>query len=103
MCVWIKFNPYPPTPSYTYTLYIPQHFSSAHSQEGALSYERARDECFGLLHGGAIFGLFIGAIIIIVGLQQLFGWDIDIGPFVTIIVGILIAAGAIYGVSRRKS
>lgn len=68
-----------------------------------MGFERTRDECFGLPRGGAIFGLFIGLIIIIVGLQQLFGWEIDVGPFAIIIVGILFVAGAIYGLSRRKS
>ncbi len=63
-------------------------------------FER-RDECFGLPRGGAIFGLFIGLIIIIVGLQQMFGWEIDIGPFAIIIFGVLVLAGAIYGLSRR--
>lgn len=62
---------------------------------------RKQDECFGLPRGGAIFGLFIGIIIIFVGLQQVFGWKIDIGPFATIIFGLLILAGAIYGLSRR--
>jgi hypothetical protein len=62
-----------------------------------------RDDCFGLPRGGAIFGLFIGTIIIIVGLQQVFGWEIDIGPFVTIMFGLLVLAGAIYGLSRRRS
>ena len=61
------------------------------------------DECFGLPRGGAIFGLFIGIIIIIVGLQQLFGWKIDIGPLAIIITGLLFLAGAIYGLSRRRS
>jgi len=63
--------------------------------------KRMENECFGLPRGGAIFGLFIGIIIILVGLQQLFGWNIDFGSFAIIIVGILIAAGAIYGSSRR--
>ena len=63
-------------------------------------FER-RDECFGLPRGGAIFGLFIGVIIIIVGLQQVFGWEIDIGPFATLMFGVLILAGAIYRLSRR--
>ena len=65
--------------------------------------KRAEKECFGLPSGGAIFGLFIGIIIIIVGLQQVFGWQIDIGPFVIIIIGLLFAAGAIYGLTRRRS
>ena len=61
------------------------------------------NECFGLPRGGSIFGLFIGIIIIIVGLQQVFGWDIEVGPFAIIIVGLLVAAGAIYGLTRRRS
>ena len=60
------------------------------------------DKCFGLPGGGAIFGLFIGIIIIIVGLQQVFGLNIDVGPFAIIIVGLLFAAGAIYGLTHRK-
>ncbi len=65
--------------------------------------KKKEDECFGLPRGGTIFGLFIGAIIIIVGLQQVLGINIDIGPFVIIIVGLLIVAGAIYGLTRRKN
>ena len=64
---------------------------------------RVKDECFGLPRGGVIFGLFIGIIIIIVGLQQLFGWEIDIGPFAIIILGLLFVAGAIYTLTRRRS
>jgi len=67
-----------------------------------MSYERARDECFGLPRGGAIFGLLIGIIIVFVGLQQFFGGDIDIGPLPIIIIGILLAAGVIYGLSRAR-
>lgn len=65
--------------------------------------EKHRDECFGLPRGGSIIGLAIGAIIIFVGLQQVFGWNIDVGPFATIIVGILFVAGALYTLTRRKS
>ena len=64
---------------------------------------RREDECFGLPRGGSIFGLFIGIIIIFVGLQQLLGWNIDVGPFAIIVVGLLIAAGALYGLTRRRS
>ena len=69
----------------------------------AMVERRKQDECFGLPRGGAIFGLFIGIIIIIVGLQQVFGWNIEIGPLVTIMFGLLVLAGAIYGLSRRRS
>jgi hypothetical protein len=64
--------------------------------------KRMENECFGLPKGGAIFGLFIGIIIIIVGLQQIFRWRINIGPFVIIMFGLLVLAGAIYGLTRRK-
>lgn len=63
---------------------------------------RMEDECFGLPHGGAIIGLFIGFMIIIFGLGSLFGWRIDLGPLVMIVIGVLIVAGAIYGLSRRR-
>jgi len=65
--------------------------------------KRKEDECFGLPNGGAILGLLIGIIIIIVGLQQVFGSLIDIGPFLTIVVGLLFAVGAIYGLIRRRN
>jgi len=63
---------------------------------------RMESECFGLPSGSAIFGLFIGAIIILFGLQQLLGWNIDFGPYAIIIFGLLIVAGAMYGFSRRE-
>jgi len=63
---------------------------------------RPRDECFGLPRGGAIFGLFIGAIIILWGLTEIFGWRVELGTFAIIIIGILIVAGAIYGLTRRR-
>lgn len=70
---------------------------------------RVRDECFGLPHGGAIFGLFIGVIIIVAGILFFLreaGWiagDIDIlGPVAAIVFGLLIVAGAIYGLTRRR-
>ena len=67
------------------------------------SKRRRDNECFGLPGGGAIFGLFIGIIIIIVGLQQVFGWQIDVGPFAIIMFGLLVLVGAIYGLTRRRS
>ena len=63
---------------------------------------RPRDECFGLPHGGAIFGLFLGAIIILWGLSEFAGWQIEIGTFAIIIIGLLIVAGAIYGLTHKK-
>ena len=70
---------------------------------------RPEDECFGLPHGGVIVGVIIGAIIIIVGvstlLSNVFGWNVEVWntfwPLLIIVIGILILAGAIYGVTRR--
>lgn len=69
--------------------------------------EKEEQECFGLPHGGAIVGLIIGIIIILVGLSQVPGIlpGIDIGkyiwPLIIIVFGILIVAGALYKYSRR--
>jgi uncharacterized membrane protein YvbJ len=70
---------------------------------------RAEEECFGLPHGGAIVGLVFGIIIILAGtifLLQETGvvekaWDV-LWPFIIIIFGILVIAGALYGLSRRS-
>ncbi len=64
---------------------------------------RRENECFGLPRGGAIFGLFIGIMILLLGLQQVLGFDIDLGPFVIIVVGLLFVAGALYGFVRQRS
>jgi len=72
--------------------------------------EKEEQECFGLPHGGAIAGLVFGAIIIIAGMLfalqewnviEEVNWD-QIWPFVIVIFGILVVAGAIYGYSRRS-
>jgi len=69
-------------------------------------YRRMENECFGLPNGGMIVGLVIGVIIILVGLnfflQASYGISIDVWPFVIIIFGVLIVAGAIYR-QRRYS
>lgn len=71
-----------------------------------MKYERHRreDECFGLPHGGAIVALIIGIIIILWGVSSIA--DIDFGdyfwPFIIIIFGILIVAGALYRYNRRS-
>jgi uncharacterized membrane protein YvbJ len=66
------------------------------------SRRAGRDECFGLPQGGTIIGIVIGILIILTGIQQLMGWNIDLGPFMIIIVGILIAAGAYYQMNKEK-
>lgn len=65
--------------------------------------KRAEEECFGLPHGGAIIGLVIGAIIVLFGLSLLAGVYLGrfIWPLVVVVFGILIVAGALYGLSRR--
>ena len=65
--------------------------------------ERREDECFGLPQGGTIAGLVFGIIVILIGVSWFTGWDINIWPFIVIIVGILVIVGAIYGLSRKKS
>ncbi|MDH5267400.1 MAG: hypothetical protein OEW62_06940 [Candidatus Bathyarchaeota archaeon] len=70
--------------------------------------KRAEQECFGLPHGGAIFGLFIGIIITLAGtvfvLQEM-GVIVEgfalLWPFFVIIFGILFVAGAVYALTRR--
>ncbi len=64
---------------------------------------RVENDCFGLPKGGAIFGLLLGLIIVIVGLQMVFGWHINFGPFVVVIIGLLFVVGAIYSFTRRRS
>jgi uncharacterized membrane protein YvbJ len=70
--------------------------------------KRAEQECFGLPHGGAIFGLFIGIIIILAGIifvLQEMGVVVKgfalLWPFFVIIFGILFVAGAVYALTRR--
>ena len=65
---------------------------------------RAEKECFGLPHGGAIVGLIIGTIIILLGVSLVLGieiWDY-LWALIIIVIGILIVAGTIYSLSRRS-
>lgn len=61
------------------------------------------EECFGLPHGGAIVGLIIGAIIVLIGLSWFIGVYLRryIWPLVLIFFGILIVAGALSSLRRR--
>jgi uncharacterized membrane protein YvbJ len=61
------------------------------------------NECFGLPHGGMIAGIVFGLIVILVGLSVLWGWTLEIGGVIAIIIGILIAAGALYSVLRKRT
>jgi len=70
-------------------------------------YKRVEEECFGIPKGGAIFGLAIGIIIILVGvslfLQTLYPTmpEIPWWSFIIIIIGIFVIIGALYGMRRR--
>jgi uncharacterized membrane protein YvbJ len=67
--------------------------------------KRAEKECFGLPHGGLIFGLLIGLIIILVGLSSLLtGSEVTqlFFPLLIIVFGLLIATGALYSLTRRR-
>ena len=60
------------------------------------------DECFGLPGGNTIIGVLIGMAIILVGTSQLMGWNLDLGPFAIIVVGVLIVAGVLYKQSKGR-
>jgi uncharacterized membrane protein YvbJ len=64
--------------------------------------KRTGDECFGLPHGGTIFGLVVGVIIILVGVASLAGIDLELWPLIIIIFGLLIFGGAIYSLIRKR-
>ena len=64
--------------------------------------KRMEDECFGLPGGSSIIGILFGLAIIHLGARELFGWDIDFGPFAIIVVGVLILAGALYQMNKGK-
>jgi hypothetical protein len=61
-------------------------------------------ECFGLHHGGLVFGLAIGILIIIVGILVLAGiefWS-SFWAIAMIMFGLLIFGGAIFSLIRRR-
>ncbi len=64
--------------------------------------KRTEQECFGLPHGGTIFGLIIGVIIILVGVTSLAGIDLEFWPFIIIIFGLLIFVGALYSLTQKR-
>lgn len=64
--------------------------------------KRAEEDCFGIPHGGTIFGLIIGIIIILVGVTMLAGIEIEYWPIIIIIFGLLIVGGAIYSITQRR-
>jgi hypothetical protein len=64
--------------------------------------KRMERECFGLPDGNMIIGVLFGFAIILVGARELFGWNIDFGPFIAIVVGVLIIAGVLYNQSKGR-
>lgn len=79
--------------------------------EGCFGEDNKEAECFGLPHGGIIVGLFFGSLLLIGGiialLQNVFGIPINvngqlIGPVILIAIAILIIAGTLYQLRRRK-
>jgi len=71
---------------------------------GSRERRHVEDECFGLPHGGAIAGIIFGVMIVFFGLAILLGlanvWSY-LWPLIIVIVGILLIAGALYGMRRR--
>lgn len=67
-------------------------------------YGSEEDECFGLPYGGAICGLILGVFIILWAIGPLFGLDIwtYFWPFIILVFGVLLIAGAIYTIRRRQ-
>lgn len=74
------------------------------------TYRRMETECFDLPRGSAIVGIAIGTIIVLWGLiillqstnPPIIPTDISVWPIALIIFGILIVAGAMYGLGRRR-
>lgn len=71
--------------------------------------KRVENECFGLPNGGLIFGLLIGVVILLVGVTALltgtelirYFWSL-FWALIIIVFGVLITAGAIYSLTRRR-
>jgi F0F1-type ATP synthase assembly protein I len=64
--------------------------------------KQTEQECFGLPHGGTIFGLLIGTIIVLVGITSLAGIELEFWPLIIIIFGLLIFGGAIYSLTKKR-
>lgn len=64
--------------------------------------KRMERECFGLPEGNTIIGVLFGLAIILVGLRELFGWNIDLRSYAAIILGLLIIAGTLYSQGKGR-
>jgi len=58
---------------------------------------REREMCFGVPVGGQVWGLILGAIIVIWGLSELMGRHINFFALVAIALGFIILAGVLRG------
>ena len=73
------------------------------AEEWGKDFEKnVENECFGLPHGGAIFGLIIGIIIILVGVTSVVGIDIHWWPLTLLVFGLLVFGGALYSIIRKR-
>jgi len=62
------------------------------------------NECFGLPHGGSIFGVIIGLLIVLWGISHFL--EISFGdfiwPFIIIVFGTLMVLGALYSMRHKR-
>ena len=81
-----------------------EEFGKQMEQVGGEFGKRMEEECFGLPYGRAVVGIVFGVFIILIGLAIFMGQDIGqwIGPSAAVVIGMLIVAGAIYGLTRRR-
>ena len=65
---------------------------------------RHRDDSFGLPNGGIIVGLLFGVLLIMVGVSTFYGVSLwrYLWPIIVVILGVLIVAGAISELCRRR-
>ena len=64
--------------------------------------KNVENECFGLPHGGTIFGIIIGIMIILVGVTSIVGLDFHLWPFILLAFGLLVFCGALYSILRKR-
>lgn len=73
------------------------------AEEWGKDFEKHEEnECFGLPHGGTIFGLIVGIIIILVGVTSLVGITLEFWPLIIIVFGLLIFGGTLYTILRNR-
>ena len=69
-------------------------------------YRRVEDECFGLPGGRHVGNLVFGLIILLFGasllINEIYHISINWWPWIIVIFGLLIVAGALYGMFRRR-